>query len=327
VAFAAITLAGQGAAWSRQIAAQLDYVAAPGCPVAGDFEAVVAGRLGYSPFRASAPERVVVRIDASGRTLEGHVEWRNETGAWAGERTFPSRSGDCGELARAMGFALALQFQLLASADPSPPPAPPPAPAPPPPAAALPPPAAAPPRPPTVAREPAEVARDAVGSGPAIAIGAGAAAAVGLSPSAIVLGRVFGGAAWSRISLEVAAEVSIPSTTTQPNGWGFSQQVLLASVAGCGRSGRVTGCVLADAGQIRVTGQGLMFPATDAGLLVHGGLRVGVAQPLGRYLLIAAHGDVLVSLTRGIVHLDRAPVWTTPRVGALLGLDFGVRFP
>jgi len=322
VVFAAITLVCPGAAWSGQIAAQLDYVAAPGCPVAADFEAIVAGRLGYSPFRASTPERVVVRIEASGRTLEGHVEWRNETGAWAGERTFPSRSGDCGELARAMGFALALQFQLLASADVSLAPAPPPAPAPAPPATA-----ASPPPVPAVTREPAETASAAAGSGPVIAIGAGASAAVGLSPSVIVLGRVFGGAMWSRIGLEVAAEVSIPTTTEQPNGSGFSQQLLLASVAGCGRSGHLGGCVLVDAGQIRVTGQGVMFPATDAGLLVHGGLRVVVAQPLGRYVVLAAHGDGLISLTRGIVNLDGAPVWATPRVAALLGVDLGVRFP
>src|SRR5688572_14895949 len=97
------------------MAAQLDYGAAPGCPSVAGFEAVVTGRLGYSPFRASAGERVIVRIESSGRTLEGRLEWRDATGGWIGEQTFPSRTGDCNELARAMGFALALQIQLMAT--------------------------------------------------------------------------------------------------------------------------------------------------------------------------------------------------------------------
>src|SRR4051812_11079394 len=97
------------------MAAQEDYTAAPGCPDTEAFEAVVRGRLGYNPFRANANERVIVRIDAAGRALEGRIEWRDAAGGWIGEQIFPSRTGDCGELARAMGFALALQIQLMAT--------------------------------------------------------------------------------------------------------------------------------------------------------------------------------------------------------------------
>ena len=93
-------------------------------------------------FRADAPDRVVVRIEAAGRTLEGRLEWHDASGAVIGEQSFPSRTGDCDELTRAMGFALALQVQLMAAtmgetrAPPAPAPAAPPtatAPAPPPP--------------------------------------------------------------------------------------------------------------------------------------------------------------------------------------------------
>src|SRR5262249_52135375 len=104
--------AADGAA---EISAALDYGAVPGCPDAAAFEAVVAGHLGYSPFRADALRRVIVRIEASDRSIEGPVEWRNDTGGWAGERRVPSRTGDGAELVRARGFALAVQFQLLAS--------------------------------------------------------------------------------------------------------------------------------------------------------------------------------------------------------------------
>ena len=126
--FAAISALDERVVCGKDIAARLDYEAAPGCPPAADFEAIVAGRLGYSPFRPDAPERIVVRIDASGQWLTGRLEWRNDAGDLAGDRTFPSRSGDCAELARAMGFALALQFQLLASTErPAPAPTGPPA--------------------------------------------------------------------------------------------------------------------------------------------------------------------------------------------------------
>src|SRR3954469_17349024 len=139
VCFGAVVALDEGAASAANIAARLEYVAEATCPAAADFEAVVAGHLGYSPFRADASESVAVRIESSGRGLDGRLEWRNEAGGWAGERTFPSRSGDCGELVRAMGFALAVQFQLLATeeaaritAAPPPPPAPPTISAPPP---------------------------------------------------------------------------------------------------------------------------------------------------------------------------------------------------
>src|SRR3954463_7857941 len=116
LALVALAAARRGAAQSGGVAAQLDYVAASGCPGANDFGAVVAGRLGYSPFRPDAPQRVVVRIETSGPALEGQLEWRSAAGGWQGERKFPSRTGDCGELVRAMGFALALQIQLMAAA-------------------------------------------------------------------------------------------------------------------------------------------------------------------------------------------------------------------
>ena len=49
--FAAIATVNESAARGTEMAAQLDYDAAPGCPSAGAFEAVVTGRLGYNPFR------------------------------------------------------------------------------------------------------------------------------------------------------------------------------------------------------------------------------------------------------------------------------------
>jgi hypothetical protein len=98
----------------------LDYAALPGCPDGSEFRAIVVGRLGYDPFRESAPNRVIARIVPRSPAYEGRIEWRDAQGKWEGDRTFPSRSADCRELVRAMAFALALQIQLSATASPHP---------------------------------------------------------------------------------------------------------------------------------------------------------------------------------------------------------------
>ncbi|HVV52145.1 MAG TPA: hypothetical protein VHO06_20925, partial [Polyangia bacterium] len=113
--FAMAGVSREGRARTVVLATQLDYLAAPGCPSAARFAAVVTGRLGYDAFSSDAQDRVVVRIEATGRTLEGRLEWHDAGGAVIGEQTFPSRTGDCDELTRAMGFALALQIQLMAA--------------------------------------------------------------------------------------------------------------------------------------------------------------------------------------------------------------------
>jgi hypothetical protein len=317
-ACAAVVLLDAGIARSGEVTAQLDYLALPECPGAADFEAIVAGRLGVSPFHANAGQRVVVRIESSGRGLEGRFEWRNEAGEWAGERTFPSRSGDCGELVRAMGFALAVQIQLLAAAASTEAPPAPPSPADKPTVVPAPPPTAITQPEPPVAAKP---------SGSSIVAGAGAAAGVGLTPGDVAgVGRVFGGVAWSRVAIEIGAEASLPTTDHRGDGAGFSHQLLLASVAGCGLRGRIGACVLAKAGAIRVAGEGVDLPESATGLVVQAGVRLALTQSLGRRAYLVAHGDGVMLLTRGIVRLDAIPVWTTPRVAAVFGLAFGLRF-
>ena len=324
--FAALAALGEGAARAGDVAAQLDYDAAPGCPVTAAFEATVVDHLGYDPFRDDAAQRVVIRIEASGRGLEGRIEWRNEAGGWAGERTFPSRSADCGDLTRAMAFAVALQFQLLAAArSGAPRPATPPA------VANM---ATEPATAPTLTATPAAPATSTTRemptqgglSRPTITAGAGAAAGVGVAPNVTALGRLFGTVSWPHLAVELAVEVSVPSTFRRADGAGFSQQVLLAGLAGCGLSGRWSGCLLLNVGEIRVAGEGVDSPGTAAAPFLQAGLRLAVTQPLGRRAQLVLHGDGLVPITRGVVTLDSMPVWTTPRIAAAGGLDFGMRF-
>src|SRR5205085_10456403 len=107
---------------------------------------------------------------------------------------------------------------------------------------------------------------------------------------------------------------------------GFSQQVLLAGLAGCGVSGRWSVCLLGKAGEIRVAGEGVDAPGTVSRLFLQTGLRLALTQALGPRAEIVVHGDGLAALTRGTVTLDSMPVWSTPRIAAAVGLDFGVRF-
>ena len=193
----------------------LAYAAVPDCPDESEFKAIVMGRLGYNAFREGVAERVLVHIAPGGPAYEGRIEWRDAEGKWAGDRTFPSRSNDCRELARAMAFALALQIQLSASggAPPGSSPTTPaetlgPAetPAPSPGAPTLTP---APSKQPDVPVLTQEVEAPDRGPRALLAIGAGASVGFGVSSRALPLGRVFGSIAGPRWSLELAA---VPAT-------------------------------------------------------------------------------------------------------------------
>jgi hypothetical protein len=315
----------EGQADAGTFAVALEYSAAPGCADVNDFKAIVIGRLGYDAFRGDARDRVLVDIASRGNSFEGHIERRNAEGRWAGDRTFPSRSDDCGELGRAMAFALALQIQLSARvsavpAEPGNTSAPPVSPIPAPLAST-----------PTSSVQVATPTLTKAATSlylapkPTLNIGAGGLLGFGLSSKAVPFGRAFGSVAWQHSSLELAAEVAWPTTTRREDGAGFSQQLLLVGVAGCGDSQRWSACLLAKAGEIRILGKDVDNPKSLSGPILETGVRLGVRQRLGRYLYVAARAEGLVNLTRWRITLDQNLVWTAPRFAAILGLDIGVR--
>ena len=358
-AFAFSVAASMGtSARSAEFMTDLDYRAVAGCPGAADFGTVVAGRLGYNPFRKDAAQRVVVRITRSGNGLEGRLEWRDAAGVWLGDETLPSRTGNCTELVRAMGFALAIQFQLMATVGDGPratqPPASPTRPQP-----ALP--TASPPgsvataqnptlptpstsgtnaTPSTTDSSPAPPPRDLetvttdggvraaerTPSGPSLLVGAGAAVAIGAATNSVPVGRLFGAAVWPHALIELAGELDFPSSAHLANGTGFSQREVFGSLAGCGVLRPWGVCLLAKVGEIRVTGQGVDVPTTSTGILTQAGIRLIGTHMVGDWVEVTAHADGLVSLTTGTVTLDSTAVWSTPRFAAIAGLDVGIRF-
>lgn len=332
---ACLPLLGQAAGGddTEPLAIALEYAAGPDCPNAGDFAAIVNGRLGYDPFRESAPERVLVQIASRAPAMEGRIEWRDAEGKWVGDRTFPSRSNDCHELARAMAFALALQIQLSAGgsapadlgAAEEPPEGKPTVEA-----------QAPPPESPVPATPPSEQPSlpapsqpaGSRGPRPVLGFGAGASVGFGVSSSVVPFGRVFGSVAWPHLSLELTAEVGWPTTERRADDRaGFSQQELLMGVAGCGTLARLSACLLAKGGAIRIVGVDVEEPASPWGPLLQTGLRLAVMQPLGRRAYVAARVEGLLIVTRWQVTLDDVPVWMSSRFSENIGLDVGVRLP
>ncbi|HUK64950.1 MAG TPA: hypothetical protein VLV15_16545, partial [Dongiaceae bacterium] len=236
----------------------LEYAAAPGCPDAAGFKVVVIARLGHDPFVETAPEHVVVRIESRGRALDGRIEWRDSSGKWTGDQTFPPVITECPRLVRAMGFALAVQIQLLARAHaganadvvvPVEPASPPKAltdrPI------ARPPITTSPQVEGTTAPGVADAAHPPMGRlRPVFAAGAGPLVGFGISSAPALLGRVFGALAWQHVSVELAAVVSLPATTRRADGAGFSQQHLLGSAAACATATRWSSCLLANGGEV-----------------------------------------------------------------------------
>jgi hypothetical protein len=308
-----------------EISAHLDYEAAAGCPQASEFEALVVRRLGRDPFRPDAAESVVVRIELSGSERLGRFEWKDASGRWIGDRVFSSRSKDCRELVRVMGFTLALQFQLMATgAAPEPHATDVPEPAPAKPSERVEPATLVAPTPPTVVAP--ATAPASTPSGPSLAIGGGASVAIGLAPSAIALGRLFGTLAWSRVALELGVELSSPSSMHRSTGDGFSEQLLFGTVAACAKGSVLSACLLTRFGEIRVSGEGVEQPLAASGALLQSGARVAAAHSLGRRVEIAAHAGGVVQITHAVVTLSSTPIWSAPRFAADLGADIAVRF-
>lgn len=330
--WAAITLATARPAQAAPYAVNLEYRAGAGCPAAPEFAATVQSRLGYDPFSEGADEKVLVLITSRGDALNGRVEWRDRHGEWAGEQAFPGSGTDCRRLAHAMGFALAVQIQILAAtrlelddgALPLPtPPAREPAPvAPPPPS-----PVAPAPAPPVTIQAPPAVPPATFSAGPALAIGAGAAAAVGMSSNPTWSGRVFGALAWPHVSVELGAALSAPDITRRADGAGYSQRFVFLAAAGCATLVRLSACLLSNVGQVRMHGEDIDRPTSANVPLVELGVRAGARQRMGRHLFWQAHLDGLANLNRWTATLDRVPVWTAPRFVASLGVEAGVWIP
>ncbi len=321
-------------AWAAsQTLVKLEYEVDPGvtgCPPAAEFRSTVERQLGYDPFRSAADRRVAVQIGRKGASFDGRIRWSDDRGRWVGDRRLASRRPDCADIATNLAFSVAVQIQLIATLAPSTPEPPPPvqasrdAPAPAPasvqPAISLPPrsEAAAPPASEPRPTAPARPLKLFLGVGPSLALH--------LAPHPMGLGRVFASGRVSWISVEIALDAALPATQREADGSGFSLDRFAAGAAVCGHAWAFAACFTTTAGLLRARGLAVDAPASSSGLFSQLGARLGAEEDLGRRLFVAARADALVMLSSWTVRLNETAVWTTPRVGLVVGFDLGVRF-
>ena len=334
------TVSGATAWASSQTFVTLEYQVDPeanGCPEPAEFRRTVERQLGYDPFRPAADRRVAVQIGRKGASFDGRIKWSDDRGRWVGDRRLASRRQGCADMAASLAFAVAVQIQLIATlapstAEPPPPvqaPVAPPAPPAPPrvsdqPAIALPPP---PPQRSEAVAAPAPEPRRAERVRPLkLFLGVGPSLALRLAPHPTGLGRIFAAGRVSWISGELSLDAALPATQKESDGSGFSLDRFAAGAAVCGHAWAFAACLTTTVGLLRARGLAVDAPASSSGLFSQLGARVGAAEDLGRRYFVAARADALVMLSSWTVRLNETSVWTTPRVGLVVGFDLGVRF-
>jgi hypothetical protein len=315
------------------------------CPGEAEVRGRIEQQLGYAPFRADANDQVTFRIDPADPGKErrqetgilGSVVWTDRTGNGKGERRFSSDVSDCGQLARDMAFAAAVQIQLLATGEAIPPqtsPSPSPA---------------APMTAPIQQHQDKraeERATDVVAHAPSATPvetapsdslpspghwsflgGVGPSVAWGLAPRTTAAGRGFAAMLSKHAAFEIGCEGTLSTTTRQSDGSGFTARFLLATAAGCFRAGHLLACAAGKLGEIRVHGLGVDRPKSPSSLLVEAGPRLALFLPFADHFFVLGQAAALFAFTRPTVTLNHADAWTVPRFAGVAGIDLGILFP
>jgi hypothetical protein len=129
----------------------------------------------------------------------------------------------------------------------------------------------------------------------------------------------------SWFSLELALDAALPATQTAADG-SVALDRFAGGAAACGHAGVVAACVTTVVGVLRARGTGVDVPLAPSGVFSQVGARLAATADFGGRFFAAARLDGLVMLSPFTVELRRIDVWTTPRVGALIGVDVGARF-
>lgn len=305
-----------------------------GCPGILEFQAIIANELGYDPCRADASLRVGVRIRSAPAGIEGTIAWGNSKGHAVGERRFSAPEPHCRQLAASMGFAVAVQLQLMANER------------------------ASEPTTPVASKDPigdgdAPLEREApqrVHGSEVVAklsvqsfrvrsarttekadwlpsLGVGLSLGAGLAPTAVGQGRVFASLRRRWLGFELAAEATTSSTKRQDYGGGFQHELMLGTFAACYWQEPVAACGIVKFGRLQAQGSGVDIPASPRGFVAQTGPRLAYELGLGRHLAVLGHVEALWLFTPWTVNVNHQAVWTMPRIAAIVGLDVAARFP
>ena len=163
-------------------------------------------------------------------------------------------------------------------------------------------------------------------SGVSLWVGLGPSLAWALAPRSTPVGRLFVDVRGAWISLELAVDAAWPVTHEIPKRGGFELERASGSAALCGHARAFLGCVLAGAGVLRAAGVGVDVPSSPTGGFYQLGARLGARVPFGGRYFAGLRMDGLWSPAPWTIDVNGTPMWTTPRLGALVGVDVGAIF-
>ncbi len=314
----ALALENEGEAQAREHA-RLRFAGTEGldtCPSEEDLRGAVVARLGYDPFDGDETAPLLrIRFVRRDRRFAALIT-RGEDGDVS--RTVERAS--CGELLAPVAIAVSIAIDPLASpALPDAPantvPAPPPVVVP----AAGPPAAGDAAAAPSSAPAPASSAwRLRLGLGTHVALGNAPAPSLGLNAG--VGGRT------GAFSLGVEGRSDLPASTSSANGK-VSAQLLAASLLPCLHRGLLAACGVASAGVVLGEGQGGTAPTRGSSPWLGLGARLGIEVPLGDWLFVRVHGELLAAPLRTTLRIGGIDAWTSPVVNAGIGAGLGAFFP
>lgn len=300
---------------------------AASCPDQALLMSSVSVHLGYVPWDPRAVPEIRVEVARRASGIAARVRLRDNGGV-VGSRELSSPQARCDELAAAVALAIAIAIDPLnARLAPSSSPASAPATIPRRPIrrqasdeeqdhAALVPRARAPAPtsivPPVQARPRRRYSLTATIGG-LVAVGAAPAVAGGLEVRASLR--------WSWVSLGLEGRIDLPAEG-EVRGFAVRSSLLLGSFGGCAHWSVIEGCGLISAGALLASG--------DAGTRSHAVtvpyaaavVRLGVDFPLGSFLSLRAHADLLTPLTRVILldDLTEEMLWNAPAISGAFGL-------
>jgi hypothetical protein len=329
----ALVVGTRRAACEPKLVVDLDYrtdSALEGCPSEHAFRAQIRRQLGYQPFLASSPHKVVARAAADSHGIKGFVRWYDRSGKLRGERELRAPNHDCATFARSMSFAIAVQIQFLEekAAQPA--------------ERALE--IASKSEPSAQAIEKTETASPASGarateSGASpssrfdssaesglrppwqFMIGAGPGVRFGVGPRTTAEGRVFVLVRRNPFAVELGADASLPTRNSSAEGGGFELNLAGGSLSGCAFVQLVSVCLVNRLGRVEVRGYGVDRPRSTSRLVAELGPRLALPRSFATGWMGSLRIEALVALSPWRVTLREQEVWRAPRLSLSIGLD------
>lgn len=282
------------------------------CPTEREFREVIAERMGHDPFARPGDGRVHVRFTRRGSAWIATVALTNRQTP-AEPRELRSVSSHCRELFASVAFMVGVFLEARsqpreeaqqATLDESPQ------------ATRY---ALDPVEPPE--HRPERAVQRVEGASLRARLGFGTFASVGATsqPATGLFGFI--GVGRRSFSVDLESRATLPVTTREPGGGGVRSSFLLAGVIPCGRTGPFSACPVGVMGIFRGEGQDVGTPDRADTFYAAVGARVGMEQPLTRWLSIRLHGEMLTVLTPTTLYARGLPLWSTPPFHGNVGLS------